>query len=99
MPKKRAVVLKAKLNFYQVPSFPSMISFIDGSHIPIIAISHVFAYVNQKKFCSISIQGICHANLIFSDLVANWLGSNQNSFVLFTSSIPDEFEKGKFGDS
>ena len=71
MPKERADILKPKQNFYQVAGFTDVIGCINGSHILLIAPDqNNFAFVNRKKVYSISIQGICDANLIFYDIVA-----------------------------
>ena len=100
MPKERGDIIETKQNFYQFAGFPGVIGCIDGTHIPIVAPhDDEFAYVNRKKFHSINVQAICDANLVFMDVVAKWPGSNHDSFILLTSAIHDEFERGKFGDS
>ena len=39
------------------------------------------------------------SNLVFMNVVAKCPGSNHDSFILLTSAIHDQFEKGKFGDN
>ena len=83
MPKESADILKAKKNFYQVAGCYDVIGCINGSHISVIAPNeNNFAYVNRRKVYSISIQGICDANLIFYDIISKWPGLNHNCFVL-----------------
>ena len=33
------------------------------------------------------------------DVVAKWTGSNHDSFILLTSAIHDQFERGKFEEN
>ena len=66
-------IRRANREFYNVAEFPGVIGCVDGSHIPIIAPHQdEYAYVNQKNFHSINVQGICDANLVFLDVVAKW---------------------------
>ena len=73
---------------------------MSGSHIAIIAPhQYEFPCVNQKKFHSINIQGICNANLVFLNVAAKWPGSSHDSFILQASQVNDDFDQRKFGES
>ena len=51
MPRNRAEEEAIKSKFYGIAGFPSVLGFIDGTHIPIIAISREeCAYINRKIF-------------------------------------------------
>ena len=86
MPKKE--ILRVFEDFEQVSYLPRVIGAIDGSHIRITAPSEdEYANVNRKRYHSINIQAVCNANLIFRDVVAKWLGSHHDSFLLEASSV------------
>ena len=73
MPRNNNKICNMKREFYKIKDFSGVIGCIDGSHIQIIAPHEdEFAYVNRKKFHSISIQGICDTNLLFLGVVAKW---------------------------
>ena len=86
-----------KRSFFSVAGFPGVLGCVDGTHIPIIAPSvDEYAYVNRKNFHSINVQAVCDYNMIFTDVVAKWLRSHHDSFIVNSSTICSQFESGKY---
>ena len=57
--------------YYQLSKFPNVLGCIDGTHIAIRSPSkdeHLF--VNRKSFHSINVQGVCDADLNFTNILA-----------------------------
>ena len=85
--------------FYDVARLSGMLELVDGTHIPIIAPPEdEYAYINRKNFHSINVQGICNAEMIFTDVNAQWPGGHHDSFILNESTIHDNFERGDYGE-
>ena len=45
------------------------------------------AYINQKKFHSINVQVICDENMVFTNVLAGWLGSVHDLRILRNSTV------------
>ena len=43
-------------------------------------------------------QAVCDADMIYLDVVARWPGSHHDSFIMSTSSLCNQFERGLHGD-
>ena len=70
-----------------------------GTHIAIIAPTiDEYAYVNRKNFHSINVQAVCDADIVYLDVVARWPGSHHDSFIMSTSALCNQFERGLHGD-
>ena len=88
MPRNHAEEEAIKSEFYGIAGFPGVLGCIHGTHIPVIAPSRdECAYINRKNFHSINVQGVGDLNMIFEDVVAKWLGSHHDSFILQSSSL------------
>ncbi|XP_041671996.1 putative nuclease HARBI1 [Cheilinus undulatus] len=76
-------LLYIKEDFYKIAAFPKVIGAVDCTHIRIQRPSgeHEGDYVNRKSFHSISVQMICDANCLVSDLEAKWPESVHDSRV------------------
>ena len=99
MPRTRSELEATKSSFYDVARFPGVLGLVDGTHIPIIAPPEdEYAYINRKNFHSINVQGICNAEMIFTDVNAQWPGGHHDSFILNESTIHDNFERGDYGE-
>ena len=63
---------------------------IDGTHIRIVAPhDHPQVYINQKRFHSIVLQGICASNLQFLHVVAGWPGGVHDARILSNCDVWD----------
>ena len=74
-----------------------VVGVIDGCHIPIQSPGGNDAelFRNRKGFFSINVQGICDANLNFTNIVARWYGSAHDSRVFENSNVFSELESGE----
>ena len=82
--------VKAKIieDFRIGSQFPNVLGAIDGTRIQIVAPSkHSQVYVNQKKFHSLVLQGICASNLQFLHVLAGLPGSVNDSTILRNCDI------------
>ena len=99
MPSTPAEREQTKHKFYDIAGFPGVLGCVDGTHIPIIAPTiDEYAYVNRKNFHSINVQAVCDADMVYLDVVARWPGSHHDSFVMSTSALCNQFERGLHGD-
>ena len=99
MPRTRSELKANKSSFYDVVCFPGVLGLVHGTYIPIIAPPEdEYAYINRKNFHSINVQGICNAEMIFTDVNAQWPGGHHDSFILNESTIHDSFERGDYGE-
>ncbi|XP_041671994.1 putative nuclease HARBI1 [Cheilinus undulatus] len=82
-------LLYIKEDFYKIAAFPKVIGAVDCTHIRIQRPSgeHEGDYGNRKSFHSISVQMICDANCLVSDLEAKWPESVHDSRVFRASPI------------
>ncbi|XP_060921089.1 putative nuclease HARBI1 [Labrus mixtus] len=88
-----------KVQFAAMSRFQNVIGAIDCTHIAIRAPSdNEFAYVNRKHFHSINVQIICDAQMYITNVVAQWLGSTHDSFILRSSSVGDRLQAGAVQD-
>ncbi|KAK9695329.1 DDE superfamily endonuclease [Popillia japonica] len=79
---------RISLQFYPRQSFPGVIGAIDGTHIPIVAPSHMQnLYINRNKYHSIILQGICSADYKFIDCYVGPPGSIHDTRVLRMSPL------------
>ena len=75
--------------------FPMCAGSIDGTHIPIIALTESRTeYVNRKGFQSVIMQAVVDSNYLFRDVVVGWPGSVHDARVFSNSAI---FKKGNDG--
>ena len=99
MPSTPAEREQTKHKFYDIAGFPGVLDCVDGTHIPIIAPTiDEYAYVNRKNFHSINVQAVCDADMVYLDVVARWPGSHHDSFIMSTSALCNQFERGLHGD-
>ncbi|XP_030254806.1 putative nuclease HARBI1 [Sparus aurata] len=86
-----------KEEFHRIAGFPSVIGYIDGTHIPITAPSHNEAdYVNRKSIHSINVQIVCDAAYIISNVEAKWPGSVHDSRIYRESNLSNRLQRGEF---
>ncbi|XP_054864327.1 putative nuclease HARBI1 isoform X1 [Amphiprion ocellaris] len=86
-----------KEEFHRIAGFLSVISCIDGTHIPITAPSHNEAdYVNRKSIHSINVQIICDAAYIISNVEAKWPGSVHDWRIYHESNLSNRLQRGEF---
>ena len=77
--------------FHELAQFPGVIGCIDGTHIPIISPGgdNPEIYRCRKGFYSLNIQGVCDANMKFTNSIASWPGSVHDS-RMFAESLVSE---------
>lgn len=89
-------VLKTQSRFFRIAKFPTCVGAVDGTHVRIQSPggdnSELFR--NRKGYFSINVQGVCNADLFFTDIVARWHGSAHDSTIFNHSRIKSEFERG-----
>lgn len=99
MPRNRDEILNAHRKFYETASFPTVVGAIDTMHVKIKGQrgndGEVFR--NRKKFISINVQSVAGADLKFQDIVAQWPGSTEDSYIFNQSHVKKRFEDGEFG--
>lgn len=90
-----------KQEFYEISRFPNVLGAIDGTHVKIISPGGLRPEVwrNRKNYFSINVQGICDANLRFTNIIARWWGSAHDSRVFNDSPIKNELEQGMYLNS
>jgi len=73
-----------------------VIGSIDCTHIQINSPGGADAelFRNRKSFFSINVQGVCDANLIFTNLVVRWFGSSHDARIFDNSLLSAKFEAG-----
>ena len=79
--------------FHNTANFSNVVGAIDCTHIKIKAPSiaeHFF--VNRKNYHSITIQGVCDANMKFLNIVAKWQGSTHDALIWANSNLREMFE-------
>ncbi|KAH0617850.1 hypothetical protein JD844_016497 [Phrynosoma platyrhinos] len=75
--------------------FPQVIRAVDGCHCNIISLVHQGGqFINRKQRYSMLLQGTCDRTGRFIDLVTGWVGSNHDSFVLWSSRIYSTLRAG-----
>lgn len=76
--------------------FAGVIGCIDGTHIPIICSStnDFEEFRCRKGYFSINTQAVCDPDLRFTDLVARWKGTTQDSRIWNNSALLSKFEAG-----
>ncbi|XP_028156430.1 putative nuclease HARBI1 isoform X1 [Ostrinia furnacalis] len=94
-------IRKTQIEFYNIAKFPKVIGALDCTHIKIISPggSHAETFRNRKGYMSINVQAICNAQLILTDLVVRWPGSNHDERIFSASRRHAMFELGMYGDS
>lgn len=76
-------VKRAFLSLGRHGALPDVIGAVDGCHIRISRPSESEeSYCNRKKFHSIVLQGICDADMLFTDVFAEFPGSSHDARVL-----------------
>ena len=69
-------------------SFPNILGFIDGSHIPLITpLENAEAFINHKKFHPLVLQGVCREDLRFTDVCVGYPRRTHEARVLQNSDI------------
>lgn len=78
---------------------PNVISAIDCTHISVRAPSeNEFGYVNRKHVNSINVQVVCDSNMVLTNVLAQWPGSTQHSFLLMHGSGGKRVQAAAVGD-
>ncbi|CAH1987017.1 unnamed protein product [Acanthoscelides obtectus] len=100
-PRTEAEIQQTQRDFYVIARFPKVIGAVDCTHTKIRSPGgdHAEYYRNRKSFMSISCQGICNANLEFTDVVARWPGSTHDQTIFDNSLQRARFENNEYGDS
>ncbi|ERL87291.1 hypothetical protein D910_04686 [Dendroctonus ponderosae] len=55
-------------------------------------------YRNRKNFLSLNVQGVCHANFKFLNIVYRWPGSAHDSTIFQHSALRARFERNELRD-
>ena len=87
---------QTKIAFHRVAGFSNVLGCIDGTHINIRRPSteHPEQYVNRHQRCSINVMAVCDAGMRFTNLYANYPGSNGDSFIFSQSGLSRAFVNG-----
>lgn len=74
--------------FHDIAGFPNVLGCVDGTQIPILAPRvNEYVYVCRKGYHSLNVQGVCDAELRFTNIVAKYPGSSHDSFIWKNSSV------------
>lgn len=68
-------------------SFPNVIGCVDGTHVLIPAQRDDNSFYNRKGTHSMLVQGICDADMVFTDIYCGWPGSTHDSRMWQESPI------------
>ncbi|KAK3101308.1 hypothetical protein FSP39_002583 [Pinctada imbricata] len=86
-------IIETADKFKAIVGFPGVIGSVDGTHIMIPRPSdHSGAYLNRKKSYSIVLQGVCDADLCFTDVYVGWPGSVHDARVYQNSSLASRMQ-------
>lgn len=96
-PRSEDEILFVQSNFYQLSRFPRCVGALDCTHIKIKSPGGPRAeiYRNRKGYFSYNVQGICTADLFFTNVVARWSGGRHDTTIFNNSSIKHEFDAGR----
>jgi nuclease HARBI1 len=91
---------QTKIGFHRVAGFPNILGCIDGTHVCIRRppTEHQEQYVNRHQRFSINVMAVCDAGLRFSNVFADYPGSNGDAFIFAQSSLARRFENGTIVD-
>ena len=98
-PQTQMELQQVKEGFYDMSDFPNVLGAVDGSLIPIFAPKkdeHLF--VCRKGYHALNIQGICKANMAFTNILAKYPGSTHDAYIWSSSEISFMFETGQIED-
>ena len=74
--------LEVKNKFFEIAHFPGVVALVDGTHIRIQRPIEIEAYnINLQFYHSNNVQAICQANETFSDVLARFPRSVQDSRI------------------
>lgn len=100
-PVSQEEIKKTQNGFFEIDSFPRVIGTIDGTHVQIQSPGGIEGeiYRNRLKYFSLNVQGICNADLKFTNIVARWPGSAHDSTIFNSSTVRHLFEANSVQNS
>ncbi|XP_031331847.1 putative nuclease HARBI1 [Photinus pyralis] len=85
------------LQFSKRAGFPGVLGAVDGTHIPITALSQdQGSYCNRHHYHSIILQGVCDANYMSTDVFAGYPGSVHDARVWHNSPLGKRIRETPF---
>lgn len=99
-PQTEAEIIQTMQGFYDMKGFPSVVGCIDGTLVPIKGPTDAESeplFVTRKYNHCINVQGVCNADLKFTNIVAKWPGSTHDSHIWKNSELFHMFRNGGEG--
>ena len=98
-PTERVEIVATKQKFYEIAGFPNIIGAIDGTLISILKpTQRENLYVSRKGGHSLNVLATCNSDLVFTNVVAKYPGSSNDSYIWSNCNLRDSFETGRFGN-
>ncbi|KAK4303886.1 hypothetical protein Pmani_024136 [Petrolisthes manimaculis] len=90
--------LSAVSQFFSLARMPGVIGCIDGSRIKIISPGgdNAKVYRCRKGYMSLNVQGICDAQMKFTNILCSWPGSTHDARIFENSRIYTRLEEGQY---
>lgn len=84
--------------FFDIAGMPGVIGCIDGSHVKIVSPGgdNAEVYRCRKGYMSLNVQGICDAQMKFTNIVCSWPGSTHDARIFHNSRIYARLEEGHY---
>lgn len=91
---------QTKISFHQIAGFPNVLGCIDGTHVTIRrpTTEHPEQYVNRHQRFSMNVMAVCDAGMRFTNVFADFPGSNGDAYIYAQSSLARLFENGTIVD-
>ncbi|KAK1159471.1 putative nuclease HARBI1 [Acipenser oxyrinchus oxyrinchus] len=88
---------KAKIDFFNICSFPRVIGCIDCTHVPVRPpAENEAAFRNRKRYRSLNVQMICDSKCRIISILANYPGLCHDAYIL---ACFQTFERGEIIDA
>lgn len=91
---------ETKIGFHGIAGFPNVLGCIDGTHVTIRRPpgEHPEQYLNRHQRFSINVMAVCDSGMRFTNVFADYPGSNGDAFIFAQSSLARLFETGAIVD-
>jgi hypothetical protein len=89
-----------KIAFHQVAGFPNVLGCIDGTPINLRRppVERQEQYLNRHQRFSMNVMAVCDAGMKFTNVFADYPGSNGDAYIYGQSALSRLFENGTIVD-
>lgn len=91
---------QTKIAFHRIAGFPNVLGCIDGTHVNIRRppTEHQEQYVNRHQRFSMNVMAVCDASMRFTNVYADYPGSNGDAYIYAQSALAGLFANGTIGE-